>query len=523
MPRRHIRSAAGALAATLYLVAMPSAGAQDTGPEPLRPIPQEGWEAVVAPVATVEPPIEVGVGEGDVTTSDTPPETEGLGGMGDVPPEVAFPRLGGLGDELSELEEEEIVLPEDALGLTPAIRAPFATPQIHSALLPEAHNLDPFVPVGIRIGNFLIFPEAEIGADMTNNVLTSPANPQFDMGPEVTPKVRVDSDWARHALSFEANADYIWYSEFPIADVKNWQLLSRGRLDVTRRTRLYGEIGKSQVQEGASAISITDIPAAGVSKVDEQHALAAFEHTFNRLTVKLTGTVADFDYTDTGNTTLSGPVPFVDIADYTETEGTLRSTYEFNSTWAGFIETSLNERDYREPLTVQGFRRGSTGWTTLAGVNLRLWGSVFGEIGAGWGEQQPIDDNFAVISGPLVNGNLIWLPNPSTKVEFIASSDISETTLDNSAGAVSHYFQLGLQQAFWRYLVLGVYGSYERADYAGVPQVDQRTKLGATAEYYFNPLLSAYARFEHTDFTSSPDSSGDFLEDELKIGLKFRR
>jgi hypothetical protein len=216
LPRRHIRSAAGALAATLYLAAMPPAGAQDTGPEPLPPIP-DGWEAVVAPVATVEPPIEVGVGEGEeeVTGSEPPLETEGLGGMGDVPPEAAFPRLGGIGDELSELEEEEIVLPEEALGLTPAIRAPFATPQIHSALLPGAHNLDPFVPVGIRIGSFLIFPEAEIGADITNNVLSSPANPQSDIGPEVTPKVRVDSDWARHALSFEANAEYIWYSEFP--------------------------------------------------------------------------------------------------------------------------------------------------------------------------------------------------------------------------------------------------------------------------------------------------------------------
>ena len=134
-----------------------------------------------------------------------------------------------------------------------------------------------------------------------------------------------------------------------------------------------------------------------------------------------------------------------------------------------------------------------------------------------------MDDNFATISGPLVNGTLIWLPNPSTKVEFIASSDISETTLDNSAGAVSHYFQLGLQQAFWRYLVLGVYGSYEFADYAGNPQLDQRNKIGTTAEYYFNPLLSAYARYGHTNFTSTPDPSGDFVEDEFKIGLKFRR
>lgn len=170
-----------------------------------------------------------------------------------------------------------------------------------------------------------------------------------------------------------------------------------------------------------------------------------------------------------------------------------------------------------------GFRRGSSGYTAMAGVNLRLAGTLFGEIAAGWGEQQPIEDSFAMVSGPLINGDLIWMPTISTKFEFIARSTISETTLDNSAGAIDHFFQLSLQQAFWRYLVLGVYASYEAADYAGNPQLDQRTKLGVTAEYYFNPVLSAYARYEHTDFTSSPDSSADFLEDEFKIGLKLRR
>src|SRR5690606_13287124 len=104
-----------------------------------------------------------------------------------------------------------------------------------------------------------------------------------------------------------------------------------------------------------------DLPTAGVSKVDEQHVLAALEHTFNRLTLKFTGTIADYNYTDTGDTNLGGPVPFADINDYSETEGTLRSTYEFTSNWAGFVETSINERDYREPVTVEGFRRGSTG------------------------------------------------------------------------------------------------------------------------------------------------------------------
>lgn len=115
------------------------------------------------------------------------------------------------------------------------------------------------------------------------------------------------------------------------------------------------------------------------------------------------------------------------------------------------------------------------------------------------------------------------MPTPSTKLEFLARSDISETTLEDSAGAIDHFFELSLQQAFWRYLVLGVYASYEVADFAGNPEIDRRTKLGATSEYYFNPVLSAYARYEHTDFTSTPDASGDFVEDELKVGVKLRR
>ncbi|MBC8012782.1 MAG: outer membrane beta-barrel protein [Methyloceanibacter sp.] len=117
----------------------------------------------------------------------------------------------------------------------------------------------------------------------------------------------------------------------------------------------------------------------------EEHATAGIEHTFNRLTLKLTGIVADYDYSDTTDPGLTGPVPFADIRDYREVVGTLRSTYEFQPSWAGFIETSINERDYREPINVAGIRRGSSGFTAMAGVNLRLAGTLFGEIAAGWG------------------------------------------------------------------------------------------------------------------------------------------
>jgi hypothetical protein len=33
-------------------------------------------------------------------------------------------------------------------------------------------------------------------------------------------------------------------------------------------------------------------------------------------------------------------------------------------------------------------------------------------------------------------------------------------------------------------------------------QISSAPTIGATAEYYFNPMVSAYARYEHTDFTT---------------------
>jgi len=47
-------------------------------------------------------------------------------------------------------------------------------------------------------------------------------------------------------------------------------------------------------------------------------------------------------------------------------------------------------------------------------------------------------------------------------------------------------------------------------------------KEGATAEYFFNPYLSVYARYEHTDFFST-DRLSDFNQNEVPIGMRIRR
>lgn len=540
MPRHCLRSAAGAL--VLLVAGCAPSLAQYAGDQPLRGSiapdeqldttpPDAGAAAAATPPSANNRARQQAV-QPQATDSAIPPAVPPLGGMGDEPEGTRTGQpLGGIGDEPNtdpreapqrnvepgaglEQELEELNVSEPDRALSEPI-------QLHSALLPEPHDIDPYIPIGIRIGTFLLFPEAAFGTILTNNVLDTRFDTHSDIAGEQASKLRVESDWSRHFFSAEVNSQDSWYKDYPIEDERNYQVVLRGRIDVTTRTHLQGEAETSQIQEGPSSISLTDISHAQ-TLLHEEHVTVSADHTFNRLTLKLTGTIADYNYNDASDPTLVGPVPLVDIRDYSEMVGTLRSTYEFQPSWAGFIQTSVNERDYKEPISTGGIMRGSSGASVAGGVNLRLAGTLFGEISLGWGQQQPIDDTLEPISGPLLNGDLIWLPTPATKVEFLARSEIDETTLVDSAGAIDRFYELSLQHAFWRYLVLGVYGSYEVADFVGDPEIDQRIKGGLTAEYYFNPVLSLYGRYEHTAFIST-DAASDFVEDEVRLGMKLRR
>jgi hypothetical protein len=463
-------------------------------------------------------------GLGDAATPK--PATPPLGGMGDEVEDVpATPPLGGMGDEPSQPEQE---VPQFGITTLPGETGvePPGTEDVFRdrPLPPERHDLDPYVPIGMKLGTFLLFTEAEIGTILTDNVLATRNDTHSDVAFEIAPDVRLESDWSRHFFSAQFIADRSWYKDFPVEDDRDYQALLRGRLDVTRRTHFEGELGKSLTQEGRDSINLTDI-VGNQTDVEEQHAIASVDHTFNRLTLKLTGTIAEYDYEDTTGTifdpTVPTGVPVEDVRDYREQELRLRSIYEFNPEMSGFLESSINERDYKQPVSVEGLRRGSSGFDVLAGMIFRFTDTLTGEISAGWGEQNSVERSFSPITGALLNADLIWMMTPLTKLEFLARSEIQETTLVDSLGAIDRFYELSLQHAFWRYLVLGTYVSYEIADYVDNPLVDKRWKEGLTAEYYFNPYASVYARYEHTDFIST-DPESDFSENEVRLGMRIR-
>ena len=512
MPRRHKKCAAGALAAALFLVAAPCAAQETSG------LAGDSQPAAAADPATVD----AGLSEVSGDAAGAGP----LGGMGDegTTTQTDTQALGGIGDRPSEAEEE-VEVPR--FGLRPVGDETWRSIpgtqslSLYTPFAPSRHDLDPYVPLGIRLGSFLLFSEARAGAVLTDNVFTTRVNPQSDAGFELAPDLRLESNWSRHYFSANFSADNIWYNEFPSQDESNYNAVLRGRVDVTRQTNLGLELGKSEAQGGRNTINLTDIIGDETS-VREEHIAAFAQHRFNRLILDLTGSVADYDFSDASDEVPDDPVPVQDVSDYQERKLKMRGTYELKPELAVFVQGGLTERDYKEPLALPGLRHDSSGFDVQTGLIFGLPGTLTGEIGIGWGEQQPIDEFFAPVEGFLLNADLIWMPTPMTKLEFIARTEISPTTLVDSVGAMDRFYELSLQHAFYRYLVIGGYVSYEVADFVDVAQVDERLKEGVTAEYYFNEYFSVYGRYEHTNFTSTVASS-DFTENEVRLGVRVRR
>jgi len=547
LPRRHTSSAAGALAAALLAAVCAPAAAQEVPPPgPTAPVLRGSLGAGAEPDPAPFPSrVERRRQQRDPATGDvsgggvlspqgtdnladdpslrpTPPALPGLPAPPGPPPP-----LGGLGDE----DEEAVpVARRPGLGITTPTGTPLVGPPRASdddlenlPRLPQRNRLDPYVPIGMQLGTFLLFTEAEIGTILTDNVLGTPI-PRSDIAFEFAPNVVLQSNWSRHSFTATFDADRSWYKDFSVEDDKSYVALLRGQLDVTRRTSLELELGKSQTQEGRNSISLTDI-AGFQTNVQEEHITAAAAHTFNRLTMEVEGIVSDYHYSDRGQG-LFDPIrdtiiPQEDIRDYREDELRVRGTYDFNPRLAMYVEGELSRERYEQPISVSGITRDSDGFAVLSGMTFAFSDALSGDINLGWGEQSSIDESVGPIEGLLLNANIIWQPTPMTLVEFIARSDVSTTTLVDSLGAVDRFYELSIQQALWRYLVVGTFVSYEVADFAVTEQVDERFRTGASAEYYFNPHMSVYTEYDYTDFFSSNNTS-DFTENRLRAGVRIR-
>jgi hypothetical protein len=215
-----------------------------------------------------------------------------------------------------------------------ASSAAYTTPVTSEAVLvapspPPLHRRawaedDPFAPLGIQLGSFILRPAIEVGGGYdTNAPRGSPATPSAYGA--VAPELLINSTWARHELTASLRGSYVAYERTPDLDRPNFEGRVNGRVDVT---------GSTSLGLGTFVIVSTDNPGspniqAGLSRLPIYTTIggiAAIAQRFNRLDITATAgvdrTVYDESHFTDGSTASNAD------RDYIRYGAALRAGYE---------------------------------------------------------------------------------------------------------------------------------------------------------------------------------------------------
>jgi hypothetical protein len=377
-------------------------------------------------------------------------------------------------------------------------------------------RIEPYDPIGIRIGSFILFPEAEVAGIATNNV-EGTAGGHSDVGGEVATRTRLVSNWSRHAVELRAITFSSFYDDHPSEDDRDWTIEGRGRLDVTRRTNLQGLLSRDFGQESRSAID--GVTTGERPDVTTDVAALALNHRFNRLALQLRGSLTDVDFSSTVN---GGIITTNADRNSLTREGTLRLSYELKPTFALYVEGGLNRRTY-DAAPSDDILRDSDGERYRLGIDFGGTGQILrGEASIGYGRQNPDDSRLSAVDAFLLDSNLAWRMTELTSLLFLAHTELYDTTTTGSAGVVSHQIGVEARHAFRTYFVATAGLTYTDNDYDVSPIEESNLTTFVGAEYFANRDIILFGRYQHDAFESNQPAS-DYHEDSVRLGLRVRK
>ncbi|MFZ0527519.1 MAG: outer membrane beta-barrel protein, partial [Xanthobacteraceae bacterium] len=334
---------------------------------------------------------------------------------------------------------------------------------------------DPYEALGIKAGSFLILPAVELSAGYNTNPQAAPGGPGA-LYLVVAPELHVRSNWSSNSLTADITGSYTDYPNSNFQPSLNVPFLNAkvdGTLDVTRYTQILLEgrtnistdnPGSPNIQFGLVTLPI-DTTVGGTLGAAEQ---------FGRFNLSLKGT---FDRSMYSNGTLSdGESANFDWRAFDQYAGILRLGYEIDPDLRPFVEIDEDSRVHDSPVDIFGENRNSNGSSAKFGADLNLFGSLTGEIAAGYMERDYHDPTLPNISGLTLDGSLLWQATALTSAKFTAQSSVGESAVQDVSGEFSRSFSLEVDHALRTWLIANAIVGYENDEYAG---------LGRTDNHYF--------------------------------------
>lgn len=371
---------------------------------------------------------------------------------------------------------------------------------------------DPFDPVGMHVGSFLLRSAVELTGGADSNPSRAYGGSAASALFVVAPEMQLRSDWNRHALDVDLRGSYTWLESVPSLDRPNLEAKANGRIDVTSQDRI-------DLQN--RFLLSTDYPGspnlqAGIAKLPiftSVGATAGYGHTFNRLDISLKGTIDRTTYQEsllTDGTTFSNS-----DRNYDQYGVQLRGSYELNPGLKPFAELDVDSREHDLAFDRSGLQRDSNGITPRVGAKLDFAGELRGELSVGYTDRTYKDPSFQDLRGTIIDGSMVWSPTGLTSATLTAQSFANESVLAGVSGVLTQNYAIQVDHAFRRWLIGTAKLGFGTDDYVTSPRLDHRAlaSLGLTYKIDRNLQLKGEMRREwlHSNIAGNDYTANVFL------------
>lgn len=395
---------------------------------------------------------------------------------------------------------------------------PGAEPAAAVEAIDRTAEEDPYAPLGLRLGTFLLTPTLETGLTWTSNANYSQARSPALLS-DTTLRLEAASDWSRHSATIKAYGTIRKSVSGEPADEKKAGIDASLRLDLADDYRALASLGYALGPESASSpITITGTVgrpirqtltgSAGVEKDLGKFRFAltarAERDVFGDAELSAGGTLSQKER----NTTLATVA--------------LRGGYEISPALTPFAEIEVGRRLYDEKVDSSGYERSTNRVAARAGLELDLGEKLTGEIAAGWLEERFDDSRLAPISGVTVDASLAWSPLRGTIVNLTGSTKVEGATAAGESGSILYSAGTSVERRLRADLTGTIAFGAAYRDYVGVGGHDLTLSAEAGLTWWLNRYAGITGRARHETQTSSIAGRG-YRADSVFLGLKLQR
>jgi hypothetical protein len=425
---------------------------------------------------------------------------------------VSVTRIGATRPTLRTLEDPAA----RPVGLLAPAAAPAALPS--PALEPvdsdavrrrRLEEADPYEPLGVRAGAFLLRPTMEVDLGYDDNPGRQPGKVKGAAFTTVAPALDFTSDWTRHELRGSIRGEFTRYFDAEDPNRPKLDALLSSRVDASRDRAIETElrlsldterIGDDGVPETATERPLTTSYGTTLGLVQR----------FGRASVSVRGSVDRDAYEEVEGT--------VD-RNYQTYGVAVRGSYEVSPAVQPYIQLGTDWRRYEADAEED---RNSQGASVTAGAVLDLTGALKGEASIGYGGRRYQGQDPADISGVLANASLVWTPTPLTTVMLTAGTSFDETTEPGASGTITRTAGIAVAHALRRNLVATGSVSYEMQTYDGIEREEDTVDAGLGIEYRLSRTTAVRGRYAFEKLASTIPGE-DYTANSVMVGLRLQR